>query len=141
MDPEDGLSIYVHVPFCSSLCHFCACNRFITKDPEIPERYLEGIAREVERVRGAIRVPRTATQQHWGGGTPTHLTPDQVKRLYRIVTDAFPMRPDAEISIEVDPRSTTKAHVEALRECGSARMLVRPLSMMISTSLRPGAGP
>ncbi len=122
VDPEDGLSIYVHVPFCSSLCHFCACNRFITEDPNIPERYIEGIAREVEAVRDAIRVPRTATQQHWGGGTPTHLSPKQVKRLYRIVTDAFPMRPDAEVSIEVDPRVTTEDHLLALRECGFNRI-------------------
>jgi len=122
VDPEDGLSIYVHVPFCSSLCHFCACNRFITKDPVLPERYVDGIAREVETVRRAIRVPRTATQQHWGGGTPTHLTPAQVKRLYGIVTDAFPMRPDAEVSIEVDPRVTTDEHLAALRECGFNRI-------------------
>jgi oxygen-independent coproporphyrinogen-3 oxidase len=122
VDPEDGLSIYVHVPFCSSLCHFCACNRFITKDAALPERYVEGIAREVETVRRAIRVPRTATQQHWGGGTPTHLTPAQVKRLYGIVTDAFPMRPDAEVSIEVDPRVTTDEHLAALRECGFNRI-------------------
>jgi oxygen-independent coproporphyrinogen-3 oxidase len=122
VDPDDGLSIYVHVPFCSSLCHFCACNRFITNDPAIPERYIEGIAREVETVRRAIRVPRTATQQHWGGGTPTHLTPAQVKRLYGIVADAFPMRSDAEISIEVDPRVTTDEHLAALRECGFNRI-------------------
>jgi oxygen-independent coproporphyrinogen-3 oxidase len=122
VNPDDGLSIYVHVPFCASLCHFCACNRFITQDPTLPERYLEGIAREVETVRGAIRVPRTATQQHWGGGTPTHLTPEQVKRLYGIVADAFPMRPDAEISIEVDPRVTTEEHLAALRECGFNRI-------------------
>ena len=122
VDPEDGLSIYVHVPFCSSLCHFCACNRFITKGPDIPERYIEGVAREVETVRGAVRVPRTATQQHWGGGTPTHLSPEQVKRLHGIVTDAFPMRPDAEVSIEVDPRVTTEEHLFALRECGFNRI-------------------
>jgi len=122
VDPQDGLSIYVHVPFCSSLCHFCACNRFITQDPVIPERYIEAVAREVEAVREAIRVPRTATQQHWGGGTPTHFTPEQVKRVFRIVTDAFPMRPDAEISIEVDPRVTTEEHLAALRECGFNRI-------------------
>jgi oxygen-independent coproporphyrinogen-3 oxidase len=76
----------------------------------------------VEAVRGAIRVPRTATQQHWGGGTPTHLTPEQVRRLYGIVTDAFPMRPDAEVSIEVDPRVTSEQHLVALRECGFNRI-------------------
>jgi oxygen-independent coproporphyrinogen-3 oxidase len=120
--PAEGLSLYVHVPFCRSLCHFCACNRVITSKPELPARYLETIEREVASVREAVGVPRTATQHHWGGGTPTHLTPDQVQRLYAIVTDAFPMREGAEISIEVDPRVTTEEHVAALRECGFNRI-------------------
>ncbi len=117
----DGLSLYVHVPFCRSLCHFCACNRIITADAELPTRFLDTIDREVAAVREASG-PRTATQQHWGGGTPTHLTPDQVKRLFHAVTDAFPMREGAEISIEVDPRVTTDEHVAALRECGFNRI-------------------
>jgi oxygen-independent coproporphyrinogen-3 oxidase len=117
----DGLSLYVHVPFCSSLCHFCACNRIITSKAELPLKFLDTIEREVAAVREASG-PRTASQQHWGGGTPTHLTPDQVTRLYRTVTDAFPMREDAEVSIEVDPRVTTDEHVAALRECGFNRI-------------------
>jgi oxygen-independent coproporphyrinogen-3 oxidase len=117
----DGLSLYVHVPFCRSLCHFCACNRIITSKAELPVQFLDTIAREVAAVREAAG-PRTASQQHWGGGTPTHLTPDQVTQLYRTVTDAFPMRAGAEISIEVDPRVTTDEHVAALRECGFNRI-------------------
>jgi oxygen-independent coproporphyrinogen-3 oxidase len=117
----DGLSLYVHVPFCSSLCHFCACNRIITSKAELPLSFLDSIEREVAAVREASG-PRSASQQHWGGGTPTHLTPDQVTRLFRTVTDAFPMRADAEISIEVDPRVTTDEHVAALRECGFNRI-------------------
>jgi len=117
----DGLSLYVHVPFCRSLCHFCACNRIITRDAELPLRFLDTIEREVAAVREASGA-RSASQQHWGGGTPTHLTPDQVTRLFRIVTDAFPMRAEAEISIEVDPRVTSDEHVAALRECGFNRI-------------------
>jgi len=117
----DGLSLYVHVPFCTSLCHFCACNRVITSKAELPLKFLDTIEREVAAVREASG-PRTASQQHWGGGTPTHLTPDQVTRLFHTVTDAFPMREDAEISIEVDPRVTTDEHVAALRECGFNRI-------------------
>jgi oxygen-independent coproporphyrinogen-3 oxidase len=120
-DEGDGLSLYVHVPFCSSLCHFCACNRVITSKAELPLKFLDTIEREVAAVREASG-PRTASQQHWGGGTPTHLTPDQVKRLFYTVTDAFPMRADAEISIEVDPRVTSDEHVAALRECGFNRI-------------------
>ncbi len=120
--PDAGLSLYVHVPFCRRLCHFCACNRVITRDPELPERYLDTLRREVDAMRRATPVERTATQQHWGGGTPTHLTPHQIRRLYASVTDAFPMRDGAEVSVEVDPRVTTPAHVEALRECGFGRI-------------------
>jgi oxygen-independent coproporphyrinogen-3 oxidase len=117
----DGLSLYVHVPFCHSLCHFCACNRIITSNSELPLRFLDTLEREVAAVREASG-PRSASQQHWGGGTPTHLTPDQVTRLYQTVTDAFPMRAGAEISIEVDPRVTTDEHVAALRACGFNRI-------------------
>jgi oxygen-independent coproporphyrinogen-3 oxidase len=118
---DDGLSLYVHVPFCHSLCHFCACNRIITSNAELPLRFLDSLEREVAAVREASG-PRTASQQHWGGGTPTHLTPDQVTRLFRTVTDAFPMREGAEVSIEVDPRVTTDEHVAALRACGFNRI-------------------
>ena len=117
----DGLSLYVHVPFCRSLCHFCACNKIITSNAELPQRFLDTIEREVAAVREATG-PRTASQQHWGGGTPTYLTPDQLTRLFGIVTDAFPMRAGAEVSIEVDPRVTTDEHVEALRACGFNRI-------------------
>jgi oxygen-independent coproporphyrinogen-3 oxidase len=117
----EGVSLYVHVPFCKSLCHFCACNRVITRNAQLPVRFLETIEREVAAVR-EITGLRTATQQHWGGGTPTHLTPDQIRRLFEIVTNAFPMRAGAEISIEVDPRVTSDEHIAALRECGFNRI-------------------
>lgn len=122
VETSDGLSIYVHVPFCESLCHYCACNKLITKDHAQAEPYLASIEREVATVRDAVRVPRMATQLHWGGGTPTWLSPDEVCRLFHAVTDAFPLREGAEVSIEVDPRVTTEGHVEALRECGFNRI-------------------
>jgi oxygen-independent coproporphyrinogen-3 oxidase len=122
VDPEAGLSVYAHVPFCSSLCHFCACNRVITHKPELPERYLEVIEREIANVRELLPGSPTASQLHWGGGTPTHLTPDQIKRLFDALTDAIPPRKDAEISIEVDPRVTTPEQVEMLRACGFNRI-------------------
>jgi oxygen-independent coproporphyrinogen-3 oxidase len=117
-----GLSLYVHVPFCRSLCHFCACNRVITRDANLPEVYLDTLEREIETIRDCVDAPPAATQQHWGGGTPTHLTPAQIRRLFGALTGAFPMDHGAEISIEVDPRVTTAEHVEALAECGFNRM-------------------
>ncbi len=122
IDADDGISLYVHIPFCESLCHFCACNRVITHDGTRVENYLDLIEREIASVREATKLERTATQQHWGGGTPTHLDPNQIRRLYTSLTDAFPMRKDAEISIEVDPRVTTPDHIDALRDCGFNRI-------------------
>ncbi len=121
-EASDGLSLYVHVPFCESLCHFCACNKVITRDHTRAEGFLDTIETEIEAVRGAARVPRAVTQLHWGGGTPTWLDPGQIERLFRALTDAFPLRQDAEVSIEVDPRVTTREHVEALARCGFNRI-------------------
>jgi oxygen-independent coproporphyrinogen-3 oxidase len=124
IDPAEGLSCYVHVPFCDSLCHYCACNRVITQDPEFPERFLDVIEQEVAAVRDALRVPRLVTQHHWGGGTPTHLTPDQVRRLFHIVTGAFPLAEGAEISRvqeavhRIQPVDLTAALVESSRRAG-----------------------
>jgi oxygen-independent coproporphyrinogen-3 oxidase len=119
---DDPLSIYVHVPFCDSLCHFCACNKVITRKAELPASYLDTIEREIAAVRDAVAVSRPTTQHHWGGGTPTHLTPEQILRLFGAVNDAFPVAEGAEISIEVDPRVTTDEHIDALRSCGFNRI-------------------
>ncbi len=120
--PEDGLSLYVHVPFCRSLCHFCACNKVITRDHARVERYLDTILREIEAVRDAVAVPRPATQLHWGGGTPTYLDPGEIRRLFGALGAAFPMREGAEISIEVDPRVTSEEQVATLAGCGFNRI-------------------
>jgi oxygen-independent coproporphyrinogen-3 oxidase len=119
---EGPLSVYVHVPFCRSLCHFCACNRMITRDAELPEGFLDTVAREVEAVREAMGRSLPVAQHHWGGGTPTHLTPEQIHRLFHTVNEAFPVDADAEISIEADPRVTDEAQLEALRACGFHRL-------------------
>jgi oxygen-independent coproporphyrinogen III oxidase len=116
------LALYAHVPFCRSLCHFCACNRVITRRPEPPARYLDFVAREIEIVRRAVSEPGPVRQLHLGGGTPTHLSPEQIARLLNALTEAFPLGPGAEVSIEVDPRVTSEAHLEALRACGMERL-------------------
>src|SRR3989449_10142888 len=116
IEASDGLSLYVHVPFCDSLCHFCACNKLITPDHTRAAGYLDTIEREIEAVRAATRGPRAATQLPWGGGTPPRLAPAGIQPLFRALTEAVPLRADAEISIEVDPRVTTSEHIEVLAE-------------------------
>lgn len=116
------VSIYAHVPFCASLCHFCACNRVITRDAKLVDRYLDGIDAEVARSRSVFSTPPSVAQLHWGGGTPTHLEPAQIERLFRTLTDAFPLTDDAEVSIEVDPRVTTEGQLDVLANLGFDRI-------------------
>jgi len=118
----DDVSVYVHVPFCRALCHFCACNRVVTRDEARPHRYLRGVERELRTLRGLLPSRLGVAQLHLGGGTPTHLDPVQLRRLFEGLYDAFPPRLGAEVSVEVDPRVTTPEHVEALRECGVNRV-------------------
>ncbi len=120
--PGSELSVYVHVPFCRSLCHFCACNRVITRDPERPAAWLERVGREIRAVRELLPDRLAVSQIHWGGGTPTHLTPAEIERLFGVLRDAFPPDPGAEISIEVDPRVTTPEHLDVLAGCGFHRI-------------------
>jgi oxygen-independent coproporphyrinogen-3 oxidase len=122
LEPGAPVSLYVHVPFCRSLCHFCACNRMITRDTALPERYLAAVEREVEALGAASGGGRPVAQHHWGGGTPTHLTAPQIRRLFLGVNAVFPLAPGAEVSIEVDPRVTREEQLEALRECGFQRL-------------------
>lgn len=120
--PGSGLSLYAHVPFCRSLCHYCACNKLITRDAELPRRYLAAIEREIASVREALGEPRPVTQHHWGGGTPTYLEAAQIERLFRALDSAFPRAPGAEVSLEVDPRVTSREQLAVLRECGFNRI-------------------
>jgi oxygen-independent coproporphyrinogen-3 oxidase len=107
-------AIYLHIPFCRSLCHFCACNRVVTRKRELPARYLERLAREIKEIRQVLPGRVRAGQIHLGGGTPTHLTPAQLDELMEEVTCAFPVVDGAEISIELDPRVTSDAHLDVL---------------------------
>ncbi len=116
------VSLYAHIPFCRSLCHFCACNRVITRTPELPERYLGAIERELRATRAYIPDAPRGVQLHWGGGTPTHLSAPQLERLFRSMTDAFPLAPDAEVSIEIDPRVASEDQVSVLADCGFNRI-------------------
>lgn len=124
VDPNQSqrLALYVHVPFCRELCHYCACNRVITRNEAAPGRYLTVIAKEIEAVRACLPGEARASQIHLGGGTPTHLGPEQMIELMDTLTRAFPLVEGADLSIEVDPRVTTDAHVDALRSCGFSRI-------------------
>src|SRR5580692_5270867 len=116
------VSLYMHLPFCESLCLFCACNVVITKDHSVAPPYIQTLEREIEHVGQFVSRDRPVVQFHWGGGTPTYLTPEQMEQLFRYTAERFTFAPDAEIGIEIDPRVTTMAHLETLRKLGFNRL-------------------
>jgi oxygen-independent coproporphyrinogen-3 oxidase len=104
------LALYVHVPFCPALCWYCACNRLITKDAALVDRYLDALERELSGL--AARIGKVAIRWlHWGGGTPNSLSFSQCARLFRMVATRFSLADDAEISIELDPRLVTRGQM------------------------------
>jgi oxygen-independent coproporphyrinogen-3 oxidase len=116
------LSLYMHLPFCESLCLFCACNVIIQKDKRVAMPYLDVLKREIEHVARGISRDRPVVQFHWGGGTPTYLTPEQIADLFEFSRRHFRFSPESEIGIEIDPRVTTRAHLETLRGLGFNRL-------------------
>jgi oxygen-independent coproporphyrinogen-3 oxidase len=116
------LSLYAHLPFCEARCLFCGCNVVITRHRDVAARYLEDLEREIDLLAGALRTRRTLAQMHWGGGTPTYYTPEQLERLFRAIAQHFTFTPDADIGIEADPRVTTTEHLERLRALGFNRL-------------------
>ena len=116
------VSLYMHLPFCESLCLFCACNVIIRKDKSGAPPYLSILKKEIDHVASRVSRDRPVTQFHWGGGTPTYLSPEQIEDLFTYTRERFTFAPDAEIGIEVDPRVTTPAHMEMVRKMGFNRL-------------------
>ena len=120
--PLRPLSLYVHLPFCRSLCLFCGCNVVINKNHEVSIPYLEKLKWEIDQVSDRLDRDRLVVQLHYGGGTPTYLSPVQLEDLTRHLRERFRFAPDAELGIEVDPRVTTEDHARTLRRVGFNRI-------------------
>jgi oxygen-independent coproporphyrinogen-3 oxidase len=119
---KSAVSLYMHIPFCESLCLFCACNVIIQKNKAVAPPYLGTLKREIEHLSHKVSKGRPVVQFHWGGGTPTYLTPPQIEDLFGFTRDHYTFSPDAEIGIEVDPRVTSREHLETLRKLGFNRL-------------------
>lgn len=119
---DEPLSLYLHLPFCEERCSFCGCNVIITKKRHISVEYLTYLHREIREVARRLRGRRSVVQYHWGGGTPTYLSPEQMRALHAVVVECFDLLPDAEVAIEVDPRVTTREQIDLLRELGWNRL-------------------
>ncbi len=116
------LSLYMHLPFCQSLCLFCGCNVVINKNHEVSIPYLEKLKWEIDQLSKRLDRSRPVVQFHWGGGTPTYQSAGQLEDLFLYAKERFSIAPDAEIGIEVDPRATNEEQVRALRRLGFNRI-------------------
>ncbi len=121
-DSGRDLSLYVHIPFCDTLCYYCGCNMVATRNYARATDYLGYLEREIDLVAGLISPRRAVRQFHWGGGTPTYLRPDDIRRLFAHIKGRFPIAADAEVGCEVDPRELTRDHVKALADAGFNRL-------------------
>jgi len=116
------LSLYVHLPFCNTICYYCACNKVITKDHGRSAKYIRYVGRELALVSGLLDHAGTVRQLHWGGGTPSFLSAEEMTELVRLLRASFRIEPDAECSIEIDPRKVTADTVALLAGLGFNRM-------------------
>jgi oxygen-independent coproporphyrinogen-3 oxidase len=118
------LSLYFHIPFCDTVCFYCACNKVVTKDRELASPYLQRLHREIAMQGELFDRSRRVDQLHWGGGTPTFISHDEMRELMRVTGEHFNLADDdsGEYSIEVDPREATKETIALLREIGFNRL-------------------
>jgi len=119
---DDELAIYLHLPFCAKACHYCGCNMLVTRDKGAVHHYLDRVEKELERVTAIIGTDRKVAQFHWGGGTPNFLNEEETERALGLFRSAFDIKPDAEVSLEIDPRIATPEQAEFLRQAGFNRI-------------------
>jgi len=117
------ISLYVHVPFCDTLCFYCGCNKIATKNRSLADGYLDYLEKEADMASALFDKDREVTQLHWGGGTPTFLTIEQTDRLMSILSSRWNLSTSEErdFSIEIDPRSIDVKGIEHLAELGFNR--------------------
>lgn len=125
VDADGPLSLYFHIPFCDTICFYCGCNKIATKDTAKAEPYLERVYKEIEMQAALANAEnRQVKQLHWGGGTPTFLSHDQMRQLMAKTREAFNLQgnDEGDFSIEIDPREATGETMELLRELGFNRV-------------------
>ena len=123
-ESDRNLSLYFHIPFCDTICFFCACNKVWTRDRSKTTPYLERLFKEIEMQSNLYDADRKVDQLHWGGGTPTFINMDEMRQLMEKTRQHFNLHEDdsGEYSIEIDPREATRESVLLLRELGFNRM-------------------
>jgi len=123
-EQKSPISLYFHIPFCDTVCYYCACNKVVTKDRNLSPPYLQRLFREIELQGALFDKNRKVNQLHWGGGTPTFLNHNQINELMAKTREHFHLLEDdsGEYSIEIDPREANEETVALLRKQGFNRM-------------------
>jgi uroporphyrinogen decarboxylase len=137
---SSSLALYVHLPFCETLCTFCGCNTVITRNHERSAPYVQTVLAELDLYLSNVPAlaTRPVSQIHLGGGTPTFMPPDVLSMLLKGIAARLPLRAEGfEGSVEVDPRVTTRAHLDAMRALGISRISLG-VQDFDSEVLRPG---
>ena len=121
---DKDLSLYFHIPFCDTVCFYCGCNKVVTKDRSKAMPYLERVFKEIEMQAKLFDPARKVNQLHWGGGTPTFISHDEMRQLMAVTRQHFNLHDDdsGEYSIEIDPREVSRDSIKLLRELGFNRM-------------------
>ncbi|PTW62092.1 oxygen-independent coproporphyrinogen-3 oxidase [Breoghania corrubedonensis] len=119
--PERPVSLYLHVPFCREICHYCGCNTKASRRDGPIAAYGETLAAEIRLVRALIGAPRKVSHIHWGGGTPSLMPRTSFLRIVETVSQGFEIAPDCEHAIELDPRTVTRALADTLALAGITR--------------------
>jgi oxygen-independent coproporphyrinogen III oxidase len=121
--PENStLSLYLHIPFCDSLCWFCGCHTRVTRRYEPVGIYLGGLMREIGMIGALVPKSTRVTHIHWGGGSPSMLAPDDIERLAAATRAAFTLDPTCEFAVEIDPRGLDQARIDAFAAAGLTRV-------------------
>lgn len=117
-----GISLYIHLPFCESLCTYCACNTRITKNHAVEEKYIEALLQEWSLYKKLFKQTPIVRELHLGGGTPTFFSPKNLHRLLTYLLEDVVLYPDVEFSFEGHPNNTTEEHLEVLRQLNFTRV-------------------
>jgi len=121
LSPEANLSLYLHVPFCARMCWYCGCNMRLVARYDPVAAYVERLIAEIHMRADALGHRHTLSHIHWGGGTPTTLSPEDFARVDDAIRARFDVADDAEIAVEIDPRTLDQATVAALAKMGCNR--------------------
>lgn len=121
-DKPENISLYIHIPFCPRLCHFCGCNTSVMQKQDMVSRYIDAIITEIKTVAQHLDLNRTVTQIHWGGGTPNSISLRYIEKIMQLIYDTFKIDKDAEIAMECSPAYLKLEDIAKLKKLGFNRL-------------------